>query len=203
MYPETASTGYKEALVEFVNGQEFDWAITIGIGSCPDDDETMRRLRAIDAILSKKYLLNRYHKLPQDQRFLMIVAFEGQRADGVRHAHILLRVPTPLKKGTRSMLIGTFPTQFRFLWDGVSLRPPPRSTALIPNGEKQPIHFERVNTARKIYTIKKSQSIEQPWSRLEIIPPPQWHKFENETLSAIRNRDRQKRALLGLNCPAV
>jgi len=42
----------------------------------------------------------------------MVVAFEGETALGTRHAHILVHVPTPLKKCSRSMLMRLFPGQF-------------------------------------------------------------------------------------------
>jgi hypothetical protein len=81
------TTPYKTAFVQFLKDQSYDWSITIGIGFCPPDDETLKRLNMIDAILSKKYLVGRYHKLPADARFLILIAFEGERSCGNRHAH--------------------------------------------------------------------------------------------------------------------
>jgi hypothetical protein len=104
MTAECFKTSYKKVFVEFQKTQNYDLFITIGIGSCPPDDEVLRRLTTIDAILSKKYLVGRYHKLPLEDRFLTGVAFEGERSCGTRHAHILVRIPIPLKKCTRRML---------------------------------------------------------------------------------------------------
>jgi hypothetical protein len=188
---------YKEAFVSYVAGQDFDWFGTIGIGWCPSEEETLRRLTLIDAMFSKKYLLGQYHKLPSDARFLTLVAFEGEQATGDLHAHFLVRIPTPLRNGTRSMLLNAFPFQFRFFWDGLSCRTGSQSTATTSAcfGRTLPIKFEPINLARKIYPIKEVQAFK---SRFYVIPPPQRHKFANENLNAIRNRDKQKRAALSL-----
>ena len=190
----SSSKEYKQALVSYVAAQDFDWFGTIGIGFCPGEEGTLRRLRLIDAIFSKKYLSSRYHKLPSDQRFLILLAFEGQQASGDLHAHMLVRLPTALKKGVRSMLIGAFPFQFRFLWDGLNSGAWSTAlAALCPGDAPKPIHFEPANLARKVYTVSW---VHAPAPRFEIIPPPKWHKFENENLKVIRNRDKQKRALV-------
>src|SRR6516162_640138 len=118
---KTNTTPYKSAFVEFIQQLDWDWFITIGIGACPDDDEVLRRLRLIEAILCKKYVLTRYHKLPNRDRFSMAVAFEGEKRLGTRHAHILVHIPQPRKKWTkRSILVSLFCWEFRFLWNLVT-----------------------------------------------------------------------------------
>jgi hypothetical protein len=195
----SSTAAYKRAFVELQKAQNYDWSITIGIGHCPPDDEVLRILTRIDAILSKKYLVGRYHKLPPEDRFLIGVAFEGARDCGTRHAHILVRVPSPMKKCTRDMLLSSFPFEFQFLWHKMSRT----ATSWTPNwadskGSK-PLEFCRANVALTVYTVKRVQSESQPWSRFEIVQPQRWNTFTNENLSVIKNRDRQVRADLGLS----
>ena len=197
------TTSYKEAFVEFQNQQNYDWSITLGIGFCPPDDEVMRRLTMIDAILSKQYLLGRYHKLPAEARFLIGVAFEGERICGNRHAHILVKIPTPLKKCTRVTLVDGFPIEFELLWHKLNASANSVPTSLSPvlpktKGKTLPLEFCKAEVARTIYTVKLVQSVEEAWSRFEIVRPSQGTKFINKNLSVIHNRDRQKRAVLSL-----
>jgi hypothetical protein len=199
MTVECFKTSYKQAFVEFQRQQNYDWSITLGMGSCPPDDETINRLTMIDAILSKKYLVCRYHKLPSDARFLILIAFEGERSCGSRHAHILVRIPTPLKNCSRPTLLSRFPSEFQLLWD--KLNPASVSSTAPwpdPTGKSVPIEFCRAEVARTIYTVKRVQSVEEAWSRFEIVRPSHGTKFLNKNLSVIQNRDRQKRAALCL-----
>jgi hypothetical protein len=190
----SSSKEYKEALVSYIADQDFDWFGTIGIGFCPSEGETLRRLRLIDAIFSKKYLSGRYHKLPSDKRFFILVAFEGEQASGDLHAHLLVRIPTLLRKGGRSMLLSAFPFQFRFVWDGLSSGSECSALAsLCPGDARNPIEFGSASLARKIYAVKWVQASAP---RFEVIPPPKWRSFENENLKVIRNRVKQKRALV-------
>ena len=98
MTQNSQQRNYKASLIEFVKTIDWDWFVTIGIGWCPPDEETLRRLRLIEAKLCKKFLLKNFHKLPDDQRFFMLVAFEGDQALGTRHAHILVRSPCSYEK---------------------------------------------------------------------------------------------------------
>src|SRR5262249_17881749 len=123
----------------------------------------------------------------------MVVAFEGETALGTRHAHILVHVPTPLKKCSRSMLMRLFPGQFRLLWHKTAPPTDHGSYWRLQLG----LQFGRANTARKIYAVKSVQGIEVPWSRFEFVTPPKTNKFQNENLSVIRNRDQQRRIALG------
>jgi hypothetical protein len=190
---KTSTTTYKSAFVEFIKNLEWDWFITIGIGACPDDDKVLRRLRLIEAILCKKYLLTRYHKLPDRDRFSMLVAFEGEKRLGTRHAHILVHIPQPRKKWTdRSMVVRLFCWEFRALWHRVTPPAERQESILSPKGRQKPLTFGRINAARTIYTVKSVQGVEIPWSRFEFVTPPKVRKFENENLSVIRDRDRQK-----------
>ena len=58
----------------------------------PCDDEVLQLLKSIEGTLCGKYLVNRYHKLPDEARYSMVVAFEGEAKCGTRHAHILAYV---------------------------------------------------------------------------------------------------------------
>jgi hypothetical protein len=84
----------KEAFVDFIKSKPSHWFITIPIGLCDNEDVVLKRLRAIEAAFCGKYLANRYHKLPDDARFSMVVGFEGQVMLGTRHAHVLAYIPT-------------------------------------------------------------------------------------------------------------
>ena len=113
---------YKEAFVDFIKSRQWHWFITIPIGLCDSDDVVLKRLRAIEAAFCGKYLVNRYHKLPDEARFSMVVAFEGDAKRGDRHAHILAYIPRPSKRRiSQSMMIGLFPWEFRFLWNKIRL----------------------------------------------------------------------------------
>ena len=98
----------------------------------------MRRLRTIEAMLCKRHLVNRYHKLPDDQRFSMIVAFEGEVKSGDRHAHILAYVPPSMKRRTsHEMMIGLFPGDFRYSWATLKRQEQQNcqwTTSMDPNG---------------------------------------------------------------------
>jgi hypothetical protein len=193
----TSDRPYKVGFVDFIKSKQWHWFITIPIGLCDGDDEVMRRLKSIEATLCGKYLVNRYHKLPDEARYSMVVAFEGEAKCGTRHAHILAYVPPPTKKGRRvshSMRISLFPWEFAFLW--TKFMPFFKRVRIERPWEK--IKFAPANTARHIYTVKDVRQAEVSWSRFEFVTPPKWANFENENLSVIRNRDRQRRAALGL-----
>src|SRR5262249_21925638 len=126
---------YKEAFVDFIRSKQWHWFITISIGSCDGDDEVLKRLRLIEAAFCGKYLVNRYQRLPDEARFCMAVAFEGDVKRGDRHAHILAYIPRPSKRPiSQSMMIGLFPGQFRFLWNKMRmLSAPDFEKAWMPN----------------------------------------------------------------------
>src|SRR5712692_1574399 len=114
---------WKDKFVKFIEKLEWHWFVTIGVGYCPDDEEVLRRLRLIEAKLCQKYVAShRYHKLPDFERFMMAVGFEGKRQSGTRHAHFLIRVPQPKKKCSQLMLQSFLPLEFRFLWNTLSNR---------------------------------------------------------------------------------
>ena len=69
---------YKEAFVDFIKSREWHWFITIPIGLCDSDDVVLKRLRAIEAAFCGKYLVNRYHKLPDEARFSMVAINDDQ-----------------------------------------------------------------------------------------------------------------------------
>lgn len=107
---------YQENFVSFIETLDWNWMVTVGIGSCPKDDELIRRLRIIEAQLCGKYLSNSYHKLDVD-RYSMLVGFEGERAKGNRHAHILVHVPKPTKRlSSQPFAILSFKWEFWCLW---------------------------------------------------------------------------------------
>ena len=203
---------YKAAFVDLIKSKQWHWFITIPIGLCDDDDEVLHRLRSIEASLCGKYLINRYHRLPDEARFVSAIAFEGEAKCGTRHAHILAYVPSPIKKRiSQSMLINLFPAEFRFRWNKYS----PRHT-YSPWFEKQNVpyyeiedervacrrtanpvlQFGRANDARTTYFAKAVRQHETSWSRCEFVTPPKFNQFKNENLNVIRNKDRQRRAAL-------
>ena len=187
----TSDRPYKAAFVDFISSKQWHWFITIPIGLCDDDDEVLRRLKAIEATFCGKYLVNRYHKLPDEARYSMVVAFEGETKCGSRHVHILAYVPPPTKKRfSHSMMISLFPWKFRFFWNKFT---PAFKWIEYP---WEQIHVCPANTARTIYTVKDVRQVEVPWSRFEFVTPPKSAKFKNENLSVIRNRDQQRRAAL-------
>ena len=185
--------------MDFIKSKQWHWFITIPIGLCDDDDEVLHRLSSIEATFCGKYLVNRYHKLPDEARYSMVVAFEGEAKCGWRHAHILAYVPPPTKKRfSHSMMIRLFPWEFESLWNKLtSLSAPAFKRVQIERPWEQ-IHFGAANTARTIYTVKDVRQAEVPWSRFEFVTPPKWETFTNENLSVIRNRDRERRSALGL-----
>ena len=131
----------------------------------------------------------------------MIVAFEGEVKDGDRHAHILAYVPPSIKRRTsHEMMIGLFPGQFRYLW--ATLKRDDNKT-MMDNGKSlewfdlisEP-HFGRVTPARKVYAVKDHRLATVRWSRFDFVTPPKSKPFTNETLSVIKNRDRQTRRRL-------
>ncbi|MGZ4891669.1 MAG: hypothetical protein ACXV2B_05350 [Halobacteriota archaeon] len=161
----------------------------------------MRRMRAIEAALCEKYLVNRYNKLPDTARYSMIVAFEGEVRLGNRHAHLSVYVPPPIKKRiSQSMLIAIFRTEFRFLWKKFDILSARNSRQYIARNYDlwKSIQISPSNVARNVYTVKDLRRDHVPWSRFEFVRPPKFNKFSNENLSVIRNRDRQRRAVLGL-----
>jgi hypothetical protein len=115
---------YKHAFVDFIKSRTWHWFITIPIGGCENDDAVVERLRIIEAQLCGEYLGNRYHKMADHERFVSLVAFEGERRCGTHHAHVLVYVPAVTKKCTRisrEMLLAVLKEEFRFLW--ATLRP--------------------------------------------------------------------------------
>jgi hypothetical protein len=202
MTVDSSTTPYKKAFVQFQKDQDYDVSITLGIGFCPPDDEVMKRLTTIDAIISKTYLVSRYHKLPSAARFLIGVAFEGERDCGSRHAHILVRIPKPLKGCcTRAELIDRFPREFEQLWHALSGSTNSFLKLSLPNpaktsGKAVPLEFCNGEVARIIYTVKKVQIEEEDWSRFVFVHQSHGTQFKNQNLSVVQNRDRQKRAAL-------
>jgi hypothetical protein len=188
---------YKAAFVDFIKSKQWHWFITIPPDLCDNDDEVLHRLRSIEATFCGRYLVNRYHKLPDEARYSMVVAFEGEAKRGTRHAHILAYVPPPTRKGRRvshSMVISLFTWEFAFLW--IKYTPFIMRVQMERPWEK--LKFGRANTARAIYTVKDVRQAEVSWSRFEFVTPPKWPQFNNENLSVIRNRDQQRRAVLGI-----
>ena len=191
---------YKRAFVDFIKLQQWHWFITIPVGYCENEDEVLKRLRTIEATLCGKYLPNRYHRLPDEARFSMVVAFEGEVKLGTRHAHVLAYIPRPTKKRIpQSMLSNLFRTEFRFLWKKLDLMSAHTESEFRRARGRDPwtdITITPANIARHVYTVKDVREAEVSWSRFEFVTPPKAKKFDNENLSAIRNRDRQRRAIL-------
>jgi hypothetical protein len=191
----TASTRYKHAFVSFIRSLQWDWFITVPIGECPHDDLILKLLRRIEAHFCKKYVSTRYHKLPDVDRFLMAVAFEGESRSGSRHAHLLVRIPSTNKmQVSKSRLIATFPFEFRLLWLKFK-RTAMADENLFPYqrrgdsnrkaqdlGMKSLLSFGRANVARQIYAVKRVREAEVLWSRFEFVTPRKFETFNNENL---------------------
>jgi hypothetical protein len=149
---------YKQAFVDFIKSKKWHWFITIPIGMCHNDDEVLRRLRRIENDLCRKYLVNRYHKLPDVARFSMVLGFEGERKCGMRHAHILVYIPVPTKKRiSHAMLVNLFSSEFRYRW--TELRDD-RSEVYKHNSfawadDTMALSFGPENVARTIYAVKE------------------------------------------------
>jgi hypothetical protein len=193
----SSDKSYKQAFVDFIKAKTWHWFITIPIGACDGDEDVIGRLRLIEAILCGKHLVNRYHKLPDEQRFSLAVAFEGEVKNGDRHAHILAYVPPSTKRRTsHQMMIGLFPGQFRYLWATLK-RANNKSTDSVDWFDllSEP-DFKQATANRKVYVVKHHRLRDVPWSRFDFVTPPKSKPFTNQTLSVIQNRNKQRRAAL-------
>jgi hypothetical protein len=212
---------YKNELVRFVETLDFHWMVTIGIGSCPRDEELIRRLRIIEAQLCGKYLSDSYHKLSDVDRYSMMVGFESERVIGTRHAHILVRVPIPTKRQiSHPLAIMRFKWEFWRLWlqlnGNVGVRHSPYSMqsahlSKFKDGEDQevlkfggkslPVKIDRAGptsgTVNKYYAVKRVNSEDVPWSDVQFVTPPKTKTFENVNTKKIHSRSRK--ALLKRN----
>ena len=97
------------------------------------------------------------------------------------------------------MLSNLFPGEFRFLWKKLDLLSAQTESEYRRARERDPwvdITITPANIARHVYTVKDIRQADVPWSRFEFVTPPKCKKFKNENLSVIRNRDRQRRAIL-------
>ena len=174
-YQGVSDKPYKEAFVDFIKSKEWHWFITIPIGLCDSDDVVLKRLRAIEAAFCGKYLVNRYHKLPDEARFSMVVSFEGDAKRGDRHAHVLAYIPLSSKRQiSQSMMISLFPWEFRLLWNKICLLSAPDLDGGREQYPGEDITFGRADTVRKIYTVKDVRQAEVPWSRFEFVTPPKF-----------------------------
>jgi hypothetical protein len=204
---------YRDAFVKFNHSIDWHWMVTIGIGSCPTDDELLRRLRIIEAQLCGKYLSSSDYKLADADRYSMMVGFEGERGSGNRHAHILVHVPKPTKLWiSQDAAITQFDWEFWHLWlwlnDSVGIQHCPYSmngalSSEISDGEDQastttinlPVKIDRVGSGpartSKHYAIKRLSNEDAPWSDVQFVTPPKAKKFENENTKKINNRNRK------------
>jgi hypothetical protein len=201
-HPVKSDKPYKSAFVDFINSMEWHWFIAIPIGYCENEDDVLRRLRIIEATLCGKYLANRYHRLPDEARFSMMVAFEGEVRLGTRHAHVLAYIPCPTKtRVPQWMLSNLFPGEFRFLWKKLDLLSAQTENEYRRARARDPwadLTITPANAARHIYAIKDVRQADVSWSRFEFVTPPKCEKFKNENLNATSNRNRQKRVALGM-----
>lgn len=198
---------YKHALVDFITSMPWHWFITIPIGDCESDELVLKRLRRMENELCKRYLINKYWKLPANARFTMAIALEGERELGTRHAHILAYIPQPTsKKISQEMVISLFPSEFCSRW--VQLKHSAswdisRSFYIGSNAETLDaafptgIQFGEANRVRIAYTVKDVGPNDLPWSRFELVTAPKSKKFSNGNSSVIHNRNRQRRRHLG------
>jgi hypothetical protein len=194
---------YKQAFVDFIKTKQWHWFITIPIGECDHDDLVSKRLRRIENELCRRYLVNRYHKLPDHARYSFAAAFEGDRQCGTRHAHILAHIPSPTKKRrSQALLIHLFSGQFKDFWVAfkreaqLQCNNPPPYDSLQWADDLTAIRCTRANLARSVYTAKDVRQSEVPWSRFEFVTLPKRKAFHNTNLSVIHDRNRQRRRLL-------
>ena len=120
---------------------------------------------------------------------------------GTRHAHILVYIPTPTKKRISSIDADLTSSRLSFGSCGTSWSYCQRKleSEYQRARERDPwadIEITPANAAHGIYTVKDVRQADVAWSRFEFVTPPKFKKFKNENLSAIRNRDRQRRAVL-------
>jgi hypothetical protein len=160
-------------MIGFMKAQkDQEWFITIPPGKCPPDEILIKTLTHMCAGFNKSYVSARYHKLGDPNQFSMILTFEGEVVCGTRHAHILVKVPTPRKRHiSRDTLISWFPFEFRWLWQVFNPLPSRFEYDILSAIENDGLTFGRANTARKIYTAKDVRQSDVSWSRLEFIPP--------------------------------
>jgi hypothetical protein len=186
---------YKQAFVDFIKSRKWHWFITIPIGLCAYDNDVLKRLRVIEAAFCGKYLPNRFHRLPDNARFIMVVSFEGESKKGTRHAHLLAYIPSPTKNCiSKSTLIERFPSEFRALWKKLGLLLASDLEDASVENSFDDITFGRANTVRAIYTVKHVRQEEVPWSRFEFVTPPKFRTLKNKNRNMIIYRNRQQRA---------
>ena len=194
-YERDPDQNYKNAFVSLINTKQWDWFITIPIGLVEHEDNLLKRLRLIEAELCGEYLVNRYHKLPDNLRYCFTVAFEGEVKKGNRHAHILAYVPKSTKKPIlRSKSLATFPSEFCTLWDKIGAK----QKQLAFDQRSDRLRIGRANTARIIYACKDVRQNAVAWSRFEFVTPPKSKKFNNENLKCARRLNRQVRRRMGI-----
>ena len=205
---------YKNEFVQFIESLDWHWMVTIGIGSCPKDEELIRRLRIIEAQLCGRYLSNSYHKLADADRYSMMIGFEGERTRGTRHAHILVHVPKPTKHhASHSLAIMRFKWEFWCLWlklnDNIGVQHSPYSMksahlSKFKDGEDQeilkfnkkglPVKIDRIgtsrNTVKSYYPVKWVRADVTPWSDVQFVTPPKSVNFENVNTKKIHNLNR-------------
>lgn len=201
-YPIANDTPYKSAFVDFILSQPWHWFITIPVGMCSNEDDVLRRLRLIEGKFCGDYVANRHNRLPDDERFVMAVAFEGTVKTGTRHAHVLAYVPSPKKRAISHLMMSSlFPFEFRFNWTKLdasrtgSRYDPERAHRDHPLND---LHIAPANQARAVYTAKNVRQDHVPWSRFEFVTPPKFEKFDNENLQELRKVNCQKRRNLGI-----
>lgn len=114
-----------DALRTWMNSYPWDLFTVLGEGYCPPQDETIQRFRQIEARLNKTFICQNYHHLRPDDRFLMMISFEGDRDFGDEHANIVVSVPPFSRKGglSHEELIGRLPFWINILWDDLSHKP--------------------------------------------------------------------------------
>jgi hypothetical protein len=183
------------------------WFITIPIGDCESDELVLKRLRRIENELCKRYLINRYWRLPANARFTMAIAFEGERELGTRHAHILAYIPQSIRtRISQEMAIGLFPSEFCSRWEvqNTSTNSGDSNLTYVACGKNkrnaphhiEGIRFGEVNKARVVYTAKDVAPSDLPWSRFEFVTASKSKNFSNRNSSVILNRNRQRRRYL-------
>jgi hypothetical protein len=201
---------YRNELKRFAESLDWDIFGTLGIGHWQSDSETIRRLRIIEAKLTKAFVGKKYNEMQDFDRFIGLVVFEGNPLDGDRHCHFLMRVPEPVKRAISwDQVLENLPAWINALWDDLSEKPWEWSEFRRKMGAPGWYHgYSDSKLALDIgpcreggpgYTIKQVRWGQDDWS---FITPPKFSSFTNTNLYVKFNKDKQRRAIVKLDSVA-
>jgi hypothetical protein len=153
---DSKAQAQKNAVISFVDALSWDLFGTIGVGSCPDDDKVLNRLRRIEARLNRRFFCVAYHKLAITERIAILVAFEGVRNCGTRHCHFLVSCPVPRKELTsRDLLIDAVLAEIPQLWSKFAVAEQDKQDGFSKRwADVEPIMMRRSGDGAADYTLK-------------------------------------------------